>query len=113
MLDNGVPEPDKVFYMQLSEPQGALVPQDVAAATILNDDANITLSITDIVNITEGNQGTTNAVFMVTLDGIISNGSLWSILPPMEQQRLAWIMSPPMEHCFFLLVKPLCPLQLP
>jgi uncharacterized membrane protein len=59
-------EPDETFYVNLSNPSGAVILIGRATATILNDDSLPNLSISD-VSVTEGDSGTVNAVFDVTL----------------------------------------------
>jgi len=61
-------EPDETFFLNLSSPSGAPIADGQGQATILNDDPPPTLSIND-VSVAEGNTGTTNAVFTVTLAG--------------------------------------------
>jgi hypothetical protein len=60
-------ESDESFTVQLSNATGATIAQATATGTITNDDVvRPTLSIND-VTVTEGNSGTTDAVFTVTL----------------------------------------------
>jgi glucose/arabinose dehydrogenase len=61
-------EPNESFTVSLSNPAGATLADGTATGTITNDDTAPlpTLSIAD-VSISEGNSGTTNAVFTVTL----------------------------------------------
>src|SRR5438034_1002429 len=61
-------EPNETFSINLSNVTNALMVDAQGRATIINDDAAPTVSISD-VTLTEGNAGTTNAVFMVTLTG--------------------------------------------
>jgi glucose/arabinose dehydrogenase len=71
ILGDAQVEPDETFALALSNPTNATLDVAQATGTILNDDqpqALPTLSI-DSVTITEGNSGTTNAVFTVTLSG--------------------------------------------
>lgn len=58
-------EPNEAFFLDLSGPSNALIARSRGFGTILNDDGPI-LRISD-VTLTEGNSGTTNAVFAVTL----------------------------------------------
>lgn len=59
-------EPDETFFVKLSAPVNATIADGQGLGTIVNDDAQPTLSIND-VSVNEGNAGTTNAVFTVTL----------------------------------------------
>jgi uncharacterized delta-60 repeat protein len=62
-----VPERAETFSVTLSSPSGAAIADGLAVGTITNDDGPA-LSIQD-VSITEGNAGTKNAVFTVSLAG--------------------------------------------
>jgi Calx-beta domain-containing protein len=59
-------EADETFFVNLSNPVNATVTKGQGVGAILNDDALPKLSIKD-VSVTEGNIGTTAAVFTVTL----------------------------------------------
>jgi hypothetical protein len=59
-------EPDETFFLNLSNPTNATLARNQAVATIISDDPIPTLSIND-VSIAEGNSGTANFVFTVTL----------------------------------------------
>jgi PKD repeat protein len=59
------PEPDETFYVNISNVVGALVARGQAVGTIQNDDCSC-LSIAD-VTVTEGNSGTTPAVFTISI----------------------------------------------
>jgi hypothetical protein len=95
-------EPDEDFVINLSVPTNATIADNQGVGTILNDDPTApvlppaTLSINDIA-VVEGNAGTTNAVFTVTLssasaqtvtvvvssaDGTASTPSDYLLLPP-------------------------------
>jgi len=67
-------EPDETFTVTLSNPSGPsggiAIGRATATGTILNDDGAATLSIADAA-VTEGNSGTTNATFTVTLSAPI------------------------------------------
>src|SRR5205823_13043755 len=59
-------EPDETFFVRLSSPSNASIADGEGVGTILNDDTLPSLSIRD-VSVVEGNSGTTNAAFVVTL----------------------------------------------
>jgi urease beta subunit len=61
-------EPNETFFLNLSNPSGATLGDAQGVATIVNDDATAlpSLRIGD-VSVTEGNSGTVNATFTVTL----------------------------------------------
>ena len=59
-------EPDDTFYVDLSSPTNATIAHSRGTGTIKNDDPTPSLSIADHT-VAEGNSGTTNAVFTVTL----------------------------------------------
>ena len=60
-------EANETFFVNLSNPVNATIADGQGQSTILNDDTTLpTLSIND-VSLAEGNSGTTNAVFTVTL----------------------------------------------
>ena len=60
-------ENDETFTLNLSAPTNATIADDQGVGTIVNDDVVLpTITINDI-NVTEGNSGTTNATFTVTL----------------------------------------------
>lgn len=61
-------EPNETFNVALSNPINIVVARALALGTIVNDDPAPTLSIAD-VSVTEGNAGTTNLTFVVTLNG--------------------------------------------
>ncbi|MDH5833375.1 putative Ig domain-containing protein [Luteimonas sp. M1R5S59] len=60
-------EPDETFFVNVANVSGATVSDAQGVGGILNDDPLPALSI-DSVSVTEGNSGTTSAVFTVTLD---------------------------------------------
>jgi U3 small nucleolar ribonucleoprotein component len=60
-----VVEPDETFTVTLSNPSGATIDTATATGRIINDDS-ATLSINDVMR-AEGNSGTTEFVFTVTL----------------------------------------------
>ncbi len=59
-------EADETFTLNLSNASGAIIGRSQATATILNDDTAPVISVSD-ASVTEGNSGTTNAVFNLTL----------------------------------------------
>jgi hypothetical protein len=59
-------EPNEAFFLNLSAAVNAVLADSVAVGTITNDDGAPSLSIDD-VTVTEGNAGTVNAVFTVSL----------------------------------------------
>ncbi|WP_426789037.1 putative Ig domain-containing protein [Xanthomonas campestris] len=68
VLVNGdtLSEPNETFFVNVSNISGAGVSDAQGQGTIVNDDAQPTLSIDD-VSVNEGNSGTTTATFTVTL----------------------------------------------
>ena len=61
-----VHEPDENFFVNLSASTNAIIGDAQGEGTIVNDDAQPSLSISD-VSVVEGNSGTSDAAFMVTL----------------------------------------------
>ncbi|TMP96149.1 MAG: HYR domain-containing protein [Verrucomicrobia bacterium] len=59
-------EPDETFAVNLSDPVNAGLADSQGIGTILADDPQPTIAIND-VSVVEGNSGTTNAVFTVSL----------------------------------------------
>jgi len=59
-------ESDETFFVNLSNPVNATISDDQGQGTIQNDDVELTLSINDVAQ-DEGNSGTTDFVFTVTL----------------------------------------------
>src|SRR6185295_15045037 len=59
-------EANETFFVNLSGASGATVTDNQGLGTITNDDVAPTLSIDD-VTVTEGNAGTVNATFTVSL----------------------------------------------
>ena len=70
---NGDPlnEPDETFVVNLSKPVNAVIVDAQAIVTIQNDDPTPGLSIAD-ATVTEGNSGTVDANFVVTLSAASS-----------------------------------------
>jgi uncharacterized Zn-binding protein involved in type VI secretion len=64
-------EANETFFVNLSTPSNATIADGQGQGTILNDDALPALSINN-VTVTEGNTGTTPAVFTVTLSAVSS-----------------------------------------
>ncbi|CAA6820253.1 MAG: Alkaline phosphatase (EC [uncultured Sulfurovum sp.] len=60
-------EPDETFNIILSNPSNASISKDTGVGTILNDDSYPGITINDIQR-NEGNSGTTNFTFTVSLD---------------------------------------------
>lgn len=81
-------EADELFYVSLSGAQNASIQDDLASGTLLSDDALPLITIDD-VEVLEGDAGTTNAVFTVslsassgqdiTVDWTTSNGTATSV----------------------------------
>jgi hypothetical protein len=65
-------EPDETLYLNLSSPVNTTIADGQGAGTISNDDAKTYISIDD-VTVAEGNNGTTNAVFTVSIGAPISS----------------------------------------
>jgi len=63
---DNVYEPDELFVLNLSNASNATIANGRGSATILNDDPLPAIAIND-VSVTEGNTGTTPAVFTVSL----------------------------------------------
>ncbi|RIK82793.1 MAG: hypothetical protein DCC68_05345 [Planctomycetota bacterium] len=68
-------EPDETFTVTLSNPTNATLSDATATGTITNDDNNALLSIAD-QTLVEGNSGTTNMVFTVTLANPPATGNV-------------------------------------
>jgi hypothetical protein len=66
VLGDTVDEADENFVVDLSSATNATILDAQATGTVTDDDASPTISIND-VTVTEGNSGTTSAVFTVTL----------------------------------------------
>jgi uncharacterized repeat protein (TIGR01451 family) len=66
VLGDTVSEPNKTFLVSLSNPKNVTLGKDRGLGTILDDDAAPALTITD-ASVTEGNSGTTFAIFKVSL----------------------------------------------
>ncbi|MEK7465232.1 MAG: Calx-beta domain-containing protein [Patescibacteria group bacterium] len=65
-------ESDETFAVTLSSPSGITIAQGTATGTIVNDDSQPSLAINDVVATTEGNSGTSQMTFTVTLSGTTS-----------------------------------------
>ncbi len=68
-LDDTLDEPAETFSVTLSAPGGATIGDGTAVVTITDNDPAPSLSINDVA-VTEGNSGTVNAVFTVTLSAV-------------------------------------------
>ena len=66
LLQDTLDEPNETFTVSLNTPVNAPIADGTAVATIVDDDPTPTLSIND-VTLLEGNGGTTNFVFTVSL----------------------------------------------
>ena len=64
---DGVDEPNETVVLKLSDASNATIGTATATGTIIDDDGSPTLAITAPSAVTEGNSGTTNMVFTVTL----------------------------------------------
>ncbi|MBI3364797.1 MAG: DUF11 domain-containing protein, partial [Ignavibacteriae bacterium] len=62
-------EPNETFIVNLTNPSNATIADGQGIGTILNDDSQPTISLNDI-SVNEGNAGTTNAIFTVTLSQV-------------------------------------------
>ncbi len=62
-------EANETFFVNLTNPSGATIADGTGRGTIINDDPRPSLSIND-VTVTEGNSGTPNAVFTVSLSAV-------------------------------------------
>ena len=73
-------EPDETFVVNLSNATNAVIADSQAVGTILNDDAGAlpSLSVGD-VSVTEGNSGTTAAVFTVSLSAVAPQDVSFSV----------------------------------
>ena len=61
-------EADETFFVQLSNAVGATISDATGVGTILNDDAQPSFAIDDVIH-SEGNSGTTEYVFTITKSG--------------------------------------------
>jgi hypothetical protein len=66
VIGDSVIEPDETFLVNLSAPSGATLARTQATGTLTDDDSVPAVSIGN-VSVVEGNAGTTNAIFSVTL----------------------------------------------
>jgi hypothetical protein len=71
-------EPDETFFVNLSNPSNATIADAQGTGTILNDDTSPSPPVTpslviNDVQLTEGNTGSTNAIFTVSLSVASSN----------------------------------------
>ncbi len=65
-LSDALDEADETFTLALGDPENATLGGAVGACTLLDDDPLPTLSLNDI-SVTEGDSGSVNAIFTVTL----------------------------------------------
>ncbi len=66
VIGDGVVEPDETYFVNLSAPQNATVADSSGIGTIVNDDGVPVASVDD-VSVAEGDAGSVNATFTVTL----------------------------------------------
>jgi chitinase len=66
-----VDEPDETFFVTLAAPSNATLGDAQGQVTILDDDIGASLAVND-VSVQEGNWGTRNAVFTVTLSSPVA-----------------------------------------
>ncbi len=69
ILGDTLDEPDETFFVNLSNPTNAAIADDQATGTITDNDTAPILSINN-VSVSEGDLGTTDAVFTVTLSAL-------------------------------------------
>jgi uncharacterized repeat protein (TIGR01451 family) len=62
-------EPNETFFVSLTSPTNATLSDSLGTGTILNDDPVPAISISD-VTVSEGNSGTTDAIFAVSLSTV-------------------------------------------
>ncbi len=67
VIPDGLDEDDETVFLNLFNPQGAVILDNQGRGQIIDDDPPPSASINDQRAITEGNSGTTNAVFTVSL----------------------------------------------
>ena len=63
-------EEDETFFVNLQNPDNAAIADGRATGTILNDDERPMLSISDALDVVEGDSGTRDATFDVTLSAV-------------------------------------------
>ena len=66
LVQDTIGEPDERFFLNLSNPRGAMLSDSRAVATILDGNASPELRINDVATV-EGNSGTHDVTFTVTL----------------------------------------------
>jgi uncharacterized repeat protein (TIGR01451 family) len=66
-IDNNLNQPNRTFNVLLANPVNAIITNGTATGTIIDDDPPPTISIAD-VSVVEGDSGTTNAVFKLTMN---------------------------------------------
>lgn len=62
-----VPEPDEIFFFDILDSSGPEIGTSFGVATIVNDDGPVPSFSIDDVSVAEGNSGTSNAAFTVSL----------------------------------------------
>ena len=69
IFGDAIYEPDEIFNLVLSDPSKAVISDDIGIGigTIINDDPIPTISISNAPGVIEGNSGTTNAQFTISL----------------------------------------------
>jgi uncharacterized repeat protein (TIGR01451 family) len=76
VVGNTLNEPDEAFFVDLSQPTFATLGRGRGVGTILNDDPPPVIAVADIA-LMEGNSGTTNATFSLSLSA--ASGQLVSV----------------------------------
>lgn len=69
ILGDATIEPDQSFFVNLSSPSNGILTRSQAVGTILNDDVSVSISGPSVA---EGDSGTTNAAFNLTLSAAAS-----------------------------------------
>jgi hypothetical protein len=72
VVDDAISEPDETFALDLSNPVHATIGDGSGTGTITDDDAQPAVSIAD-ASVTEGNAGTSNLAFTVSLTNVSSS----------------------------------------
>jgi hypothetical protein len=69
VIGDTLDEPNETFFVNLSNPSNATISDGQGVGTITDDDAATASFAIDDVTVTEGNSGTTSAIFTVTKTG--------------------------------------------